>query len=128
PATHRAAAWSEALTKAVDKAEAETVPSKRLALLGPALARVDSLEDRDCRRGLRKRAAFLAVAAGDAESGPSDEEAARRLPADATLAAVTEDVRRARGRLLEKSDAASAPENAPAAPAAPAPAPAPAPA
>ncbi|HXT01626.1 MAG TPA: hypothetical protein VN915_13210 [Elusimicrobiota bacterium] len=122
PEVRRAAAWSEALGKTVDKAEAETVPAKRLALLAPALARIDSLEDRDCRRDLRKRAEKLAAAAGDAETGPADDDAARRLPADATLAAVTEDVRRARGRLLEKSDAASAPESAPAAPA-PAPAP-----
>src|SRR3569832_1024631 len=99
----------------------------RLSLLGPALARIDSLDDRDCRRDLRKRAAKLAAAAGEAETGPADDDAARRLPADATLAAVTEDVRRARGRLLEKSDAASAPEGAPAPAPAPAAAPAPAP-
>ena len=126
PAVRRAAAWTETLVKSVDKAEAETVPAKRLALLAPALARLDSLEDRDCRRDVFKRAEKLAAAAGDAETGPADAEAVRRLPADATLAAVTEDVRRARGRLLEKSDAASAPENAPSA-AAPAPAPAAAP-
>ena len=122
PAVRRAAAWTESLGKSADKAEAETVPAKRLAQLAPALARLSTLDDRDCRRGVLKRAEKLAAAAGDAESGPTDADAQRRLPADATLAAVTEEVRRARARDAEKSDAASAPENAPAAAPAPAPA------
>lgn len=121
----RAAAWTETLGKTIDKAEVEMLPSERLALLAPALARLDSLEDPDCRRDLLRRAEKLAAAAGAAEAGPADADAVRRLPADATLAAVTKDVRRARARLLEKSDAASAPENMAPAPAAAAPAPAP---
>ncbi len=122
PAVRRASVWSETLAKSLDKADAETVPAKRLALLRPALARLSALEDGGCRRDLAKRAEKLASAAGDAESGPADADAARRLPADATIAAVTEDVRRARSRDAEKTDAASAPENvaAPAAAAAPA--------
>jgi hypothetical protein len=123
PEVRTASAWTETLAKSLDKAETETVPAKKLALLAPALARLSSLDDRDCRRDAIKRAEKLAAAAGDEESGPSDADAERRLPADATLAAVTEDVRRARSRDAEKTDAASGPETAP--PPAPAPAPAP---
>ena len=123
PAVRRASAWTEALGKSVDKAGAEPLPAKRLALLAPALARLDALEDRDCRRGLIKRAERLAGAAGDAETGPADADAARRMPADTTLAAVTEEVRRARAHDAEKSDVASAAETSAAAPV-PAPAPA----
>ncbi|MFI5350245.1 MAG: hypothetical protein ACHQ2Z_11925, partial [Elusimicrobiota bacterium] len=125
PAARRASAWTDALDKSIDKAGAETTPAKRLALLAPALARLESLDDRDCRRDALRRAEKLAAAAGDAETGPADADAARRMPAEATIAAVTEDVSRARSHDAEKTDAASAPETA-AAPPAPAPAPAPA--
>jgi hypothetical protein len=121
PAVRRAAAWSDALSASLDKADAETVPAKRLSLLAPALARLSSLDDRDCRRDALKRGEKLAAAAGDAETGPSEAEAARRLPADATLAAVLDDVRRARARAVEKTDAATAPDQVPAMAPAPAP-------
>lgn len=118
------AAWSEALAKSLDKAEAEPLPARRLAILAPALARLNALDDRDCRRDQLKRAERLADKAGLDEAGPA--AAAARLPSDGALDALVADVRRARARLLEKSDAAYAPENSSAAPAAPAPAPAPA--
>lgn len=112
-ATARAAdAWTESLTKTVDRAELEPVPAKRLELLAPALARLASLPDRDCRRALLKRAQRLADKAGAEEDGPG---VASRLPADAGLAATTDEVRRARARLQQKADASYAPETAPAA-------------
>jgi hypothetical protein len=121
PAARRAGAWSQALTSALDKAEAEIVPAKRLALLGPALARLSELNDRDCLRDALKRGEKMADAAGGAETGPTDADAARRLPQDAALAAAVDDVRRARARGLEKTDAAAAPVSAPvSAPATPA--------
>ncbi|HEX4046414.1 MAG TPA: hypothetical protein VH309_01190 [Elusimicrobiota bacterium] len=106
----RSAAWSGTLSAALDKAASESDPAKRLALAGPALARLSSLDDRDCRRDEVRRAEKLAAAAGDAESAPSDADASRLLPADATLAAVTADVRRSRARVTDRADAASAPE------------------
>jgi hypothetical protein len=123
PAARLAQAWSEALDKTLDKAEAETVPAKRLGLLAPAIARLSALDDLACRRGALKRAERLAEKVGSDETAPSDADASRRLPADSSLASVSEDVRRARARNRDKSDTASAPETAPA-PAAPAPAPA----
>jgi hypothetical protein len=124
PAVRRDLAWTETLARSMGKAGIETVPAKRLALLAPALARLSSLEDRDCRREEFRRAENLAAAAGDAESGPTDADAARRLPADATLVAVTDDVRRSRAHDADKTDASSAPEiAAPAAVPAPAPVP-----
>jgi hypothetical protein len=112
PAVRRAAAWTETLAKSIDKAGAEASPAGRLALLTPALARLTTLDERGCRRGLESRAEKLAAAAGDAEAGPADADAARRLPSDAALAAAIDDVRRARARDLEKSEAATAPPSA----------------
>lgn len=120
----QSAAWSEYLAKSLDKAEAEPLPARRLAALAPILARLNALDDRDCRRDQLKRAERLADKAGLDEAGPSVAAAAARLPSDGALSAAVADVRRARARLLEKSDASFAPENA--APAAPAAAPAPA--
>jgi hypothetical protein len=104
-----AAQWTENLAKSLDKAEAETVPARRLALSAPLIARLSSLDDADCRRDLLKRALRDSDKAGDDESGPSTDDAAHRLPAETTLNGVTEDVRRARAHLLDKADAASAP-------------------
>jgi hypothetical protein len=110
--TRLAQVWTETLAKNVDKAEAETVPAKRLALLGPVLARLNALPDQDCRRDLFKRADALSEKAGNDETGPAAAAAAARLPADATLASATDEVRRARARSLEKTAAAFAPEAA----------------
>lgn len=125
-AARQSQAWSESLSKALDKAEAETIPSKRLLLLAPLLARVNSLSDRDCRRDLLKRAERLADKAGEDEGGPAPSAAAARLPSDTTLASASDEVRRARARLLEKSAAAETGAPAAEAPSAPASAPAPA--
>jgi hypothetical protein len=109
-AARRAPVWTETLGKALDKAESEPVPAKRLALLAPLIARLSWLDDADCRRDVLKRAQRLADKSGADELGPSASAAAGLLPADLTLGTVSQDVRRARGRVLEKSDAASAPE------------------
>ena len=109
PAVRRAAAWTETLAKSVDKAAALASPAGRLAQLAPAITSLATLDDRGCRRGLESRAEKMAAAAGEAESGPADADAARRLPAETALAATIEDVRRARARDLEKSDAATSP-------------------
>lgn len=121
----RAALWSAKLAKGLDQAEAETLPAGRLALTTPLIARLNALEDGDCRRDLLKRAVRLSEKAGEDENGPAAADAARRLPAESNLAAVVADVRRVRARQLDTSDAASAPTaTAPAPAAAPPPPPA----
>ncbi|HAZ09023.1 MAG TPA: hypothetical protein DCZ01_11025 [Elusimicrobia bacterium] len=108
----RSLAWTEVLDKALDQAEAATVPAKRLEAVRPALARLASLEDRECRREALKRARRLAAQAGEDETGPADAD----LPREATLTAALGEVRRARSRLLETYDVSAQPAAAPASP------------
>jgi len=110
----RAMAWNDSLEKAVAKAEAETLPTKRLTAVRPALARLVSLEDRKCRRDLLKRAEKIAAQAGEEDSGSSEVDMLRRLPREEATPPEVEEVRRARARLLEKSEDASRPPEAPA--------------
>lgn len=114
-------AWTEQLDKALVKAEAETVPARRLESLHPARSRLASLPDRECRRGALKRAARAAEQAGEDERGPSDADALRRLPRETTPSSAVEEVKRARARLLERADAAALPPPPPAAAPEPAP-------
>lgn len=116
--TRRSHQWNEELAKTLDRAESESLPIKRIEILAPAFARLNSLEDRDCRRDQIKRALRLAEKAGEVETGPADADALRRLPDDSALASIKDEVRRARAKLLEKSDSASAPTPVTAAPAA----------
>ncbi|MDE2140929.1 MAG: hypothetical protein KGJ84_00785 [Elusimicrobia bacterium] len=111
--TRLAQVWNESLEKSVAAAEAQPVPAKRLALLAPVLARLSALPDQDCRRSLFKRAESLSDKAAAEESGPAVAAAAARLPADSTLAAIIEDVRRARSRSMEKTAATFDPDVTP---------------
>lgn len=109
----RSLAWTAVLGKVLDQAEAETVPARRLETVRPALARLASLEDRECRREDLNRAQRLAAQAAEDETGPADAD----LPREATLTAALEDVRRARARLLETYDVSAQPAAAPVSPA-----------
>lgn len=104
----RARLWSETLNKSLDKAENTVAPAERLAMLAPALARLNTLDDHDCRRDAIKRAERLVEKAGSDEAGPTDDEAKRRLPADSTAAAVTGQVRGARAGGADSAPAPAA--------------------
>lgn len=114
-------AWSEELDKALARAEAETVPARRLDILRPVTSRLGALNAK-CFGAHAKRAAALSSAASKSLTAPSESEAERRLPSDGAIASVVADVRAERARRLE---AAGAAEKAAMEAAAPVPAPAP---
>lgn len=123
-------AWRDELGKSLDKAEAETFPSRRLEILRPVTSRLGAL-NASCFGAEAKRAASLTAAASKSLTAPADGEMSRRLPADNALASIVEEVRAERARRLEAAGAAekaamelAAPAAVPKA-AAPAPAPKP---
>jgi len=105
--------WSQQLETTLAKAQAESLPAKTLESALRVRARLISLPDLACRRGELKRAERLSGRAGESENGPSDAEAARRMPREIRLASAIEAVKRARTRLLEKSDDAALPPSPP---------------
>lgn len=98
--TLRSLAWSRPLEEALAKAEAETVPAKKLETVRPALARLASLGDARCHRRALKKAERLAEEADLADGGPSEDELLRRLPRETSLASVIGEVKRARAKAI----------------------------
>ncbi len=112
----RAQAWSDSLTKSLEKAELEVIPAKRLAQSAPIIARLTTVGDTDCRSAMLKRTTQLSDKAGLDEAGPQRGEAEKLLPADNSLPLLVAEIRLGRARALDKSDAATAPAAEPPAP------------
>ncbi|MCM2303739.1 MAG: hypothetical protein NDJ72_03505 [Elusimicrobia bacterium] len=120
-------AWRDELGKSLAKAEAETAPARRLDILRPVTSRLGAL-NASCFGAESKRAAALTSAASKSLTAPSESETSRRLPADAALSSIVDEVRAERAKRLEAAGAAErASMETPAAPKAAAPAAAPAP-
>lgn len=106
-------AWNEAIDRTLAKAESETSLPKKLSFALQARARLASLPDRGCRGKELGRAERIVAQAAAAIVGPDAAQALARLPHDKQLASVQDDVRKARAKLLGRSDAATQPEAAP---------------
>lgn len=125
--TRRELAWAGDFSARLEKAETKTSPAERLEAAREVLARAPALSSAKCHSKAVSRAAELAKKAA-ADMGPaSEEDLARRLPADSTLASVSAEVRRERARLAAAAETAAkanaeaqSPANAPAKAAAPA--------
>ncbi len=98
-------AWNDELAKALARAEAETVPARRLDILRPVTSRLGALNAK-CFNAHAKRAAALSQAASKSLTAPSEADSERRLPSDGAIASVVADVRAERARRLEAAGAA----------------------
>ncbi|MDX6770562.1 MAG: hypothetical protein SF051_13590, partial [Elusimicrobiota bacterium] len=126
--TRRELAWDAEFQKNLAAAEVLTGPAGRLDRARPVLARLPALPSAKCLAKTAHRAHELAAKAG-ADLAPAPiEDLARRLPADATLAAATAEVRRERARAAAAAENAARAAAEAQSPASPAPAPSAAPA
>lgn len=101
----RELAWREQIDRDLAKAEAESAPAKRLELVRPVRSRLGAL-NADCLRSQARKADALAETAARALTAPPDEELAKRLPPDGSLATASSEIKAERSRRLEAATAA----------------------